>query len=388
MDELISKDKEETNIQENNERFWLCMTKEGTLQYCHEMLKLSIEFQSKRDIEMPYDQHLKSLDNDILKYMDFVVKHTKNKTWDRISPEDSPFPSDLHGYIHDFSKSRKFQPNHLMCKLAALRDEPNKLIYEFLIEYDIFETDVEIYFGVKAVHDTWITTPEFQDIVIHHWESVKKEGAYKRRLYRFKMTNNGNDGTFWPFWWRMGMDCKEELSDAVDYIRKFYNDYKETLHLMDVFTPKFDIIKNEVENSLRTTEDYRILMECIEHDFSAEVTDYFETLIEHCIEENIIRRLNTVGMMYACVGTATKFLCILKVFFITMSWNFCKGKRKSFTPNKLLKKVFLNKNGRAIGDKSWEVTADSAYTSWCEAIDALKRWFPKIEIKGERAVKK
>lgn len=376
------------DIKENNERFWLRMTKLGTLQYCHEMLKLSVEFQGKRDIETPFDKHLESLDEAILKYMDYVVEQTNNKTWDSITPEESPFPSDLHGYIHDYSETRRFQPNHLMCKLAALRDETNKLVYEFLIEYDIFETDVEIYFGVKAIHDTWMTTPEFQEIALKHWEEVKKEGAYKRKLYRFKMTNNGNNGTFWPFWWRMGMDCKEELSDAVDYLTKFYNDYKETLNLQDVFAPKFDIIKNEVENSLRSTKDYEILTECIERDFSPEVNDHFETLIERCLEEKIIRRLNTGELMYACIGTATKFLCILKVFFISMSWKYCEGKRKAYTPNKLLQKVFLNKNGRAIGDKSWGVTAESAYTSWSEAVELLKGWFPEIEIKGKRAREK
>lgn len=365
---------EDATIKENNENFWLRMTKEGTLQYCHEMLKLSVEFQSKRPIDTPYEEHLKSLDKDIEKYMDFVVDQTNNKTWHLTKPEDSPFPPDIHGYIHDFSEERKFQPNHLMCKLAALRDETNKLIYEFLIEYDIFATDVEIYFGVKAVHDTWITTPVFQTTVIDNWEKVKEAGAYKHRLYKFKMTNNGNDGTYWPFWWRMGMDCKENLRDAVQDIKKFYKDYKETLHLKDIFTPKFDLIKDEVANSLRSTEDYKILMDFIREEFAEEVRDNFEILIEHCLEENIIRRINPTGLVYACVGPTTRFICLLKVFFKTMHLTFCKGKRKAcYTPNKYLQKVFLDRNNRAIGNKSWDVTPASP--AWYEAEKKIQRWF-------------
>ncbi|MDE6479649.1 MAG: hypothetical protein K2L45_05205 [Muribaculaceae bacterium] len=375
---------EELEIKENNEKFWLMMTKEGTLPYCHEMLKLSVEFQSKKDPDTPYELHLKTLDSDIQAYMDNVVRHTHDKTWNMILPEESPFPKDLHAYIHEYGCAGKFQPNHLMCKLAALRDDEHKLVYEFLIEYDIFESDVEIYFGVKAVSDSWITTPQFQQLVINQWNKVKEKGAYKRHLHRFKNTNNGNNGTFWPFWWRMGMDCKEELSDAIMIIRKFYDDYKKTLELEDFEPPKFDRIQEEVENSLRASKDYEKLLSCIRDDFSVEVIELFESLIDHCIEEGIVRRKKSEELMYICLKPATRIVCLLRVFFYTMTWIYCKGKAAGSTPVTWLSKVFLDKNGRTINDKTWQKTENSAYSAWVSAKKSLRNWFPDIEIKGER----
>lgn len=379
---------EDESIIENNERFWLQMTKKGTLQYCHEMLKLSVDFQLKKKPDTPYEEHLCSIDNQILEYMDYVVKCTHEKTWSSICAEASPFPYDLHAYIHGKTPEGKFQPNHLMCKLAALRDEDNKLVYEFLIEYDIFETDVEIYFGVKAVSDSWVTTPTFQEHVLQQWEIVKEAGSYKRNLHRFKMTNNGNNGTFWPFWWRLGMDCKEELSDAIEIIRKFYNDYKKALLLDDIVSPRFDIIKDEVENSLRASKDYEDLLKCIKEDFNQKAMDYFETLIDCCIDAGFIRRNESVEKMFICMKSSAKIVCILKVFFYTMTWIQDDRKPCGYTPTSFLSKVFLDKKGRTIKKKTWQITENSALTSWDEAKKTLKAWFPNIEVKGERRTEK
>lgn len=372
------------SISDNNERFWLQMTKKGTLQYCHEMLKLSVDFQSKKAPDTPYEQHLRSLDDEILAYMDYVVKCTHEKTWSFIHPNNSPFPRDLHAFIHEYSTEGKFQPNHLMCKLGALRDEYNKLIYEFLIEYDIFETDVEIYFGVKAISDSWVTTPQFQEHVLQQWEKVKQAGTYKRNLHRFKMTNNGNNGTFWPFWWRMGMDCKEELSDAIMIIRKFYDDYKKTLQLKDIVPQKFDIIREEVENSLRVSKDYSELLTCIKDNFSTDAIAHFESLIDHCIEEGIIKRKISEEIVYICLKPSTKLVCLLRVFFYSMTWTQCKNKQAGFTPIAFLAKVFLDKKGRTIGRDTWDKNENSAHTAWINAKKTLKRWFPELEFNGER----
>ena len=372
----------------NNERFWLEMTKQGTLRYCHEMLKLSIEFQKKRRDVIGYYEHLESLDDKILSYMDMVNEFHKQGRFYEIQAKDSPFPSDLHGYIHDnYSEGKRgsFQANHLMCKLAVLRDEDNKFCYEFLIEYDIFETDVEIYFGVKAISDSWNTTPAFQNKVLGDWGIVREMGAYKRNKHRFKMTNNSNNGTFWPFWWRLGMDCKEELADSIQIIKKFYTDYKKYLELEDAIRPKFDRVSNEVLNSLTSEVDYIDLIKKIKEDYNENVSNSFEDVLNKCVEEGFLEEHNRTGKRYFCKVTKAKIICIIRKFFQLASlngekWQDSEHRENWFnrhTPINALSKVILDKNGNVINLSNWRKdTNDQLYEQYKQAQEILERWIP------------
>lgn len=370
------------NITQNNEQFWLEMTKQSTLKYCHEMLKLSIEFQKVRNIDLDYQDHLKSIDDKILAYMDKAYECNKQQRWHEITPKDSPFPKDLYGCIHekyiDNDDSGSFRPNHLMCKLAVLRDDVNKLHYEFLIEYNIFETDVEIYFGVKAVSDSWDTTPEFQQTVINQWKEVKGQGTYKRSEHRFKITNNGNNGTFWPFWWRMSMDCKEELLDSIQITKKFYNDYKKFLNLTDVIHPKFKIIERELANSLLSEKDYGDLIKQLSTDFGEEFIVAFNRVINQCVKKGIIKRYNGKGIKYFCNGPTIKIVCILRVFFQAASL-YNSDWHNNRTPIEALSKVILDKHGRIINQANWRKHIEQLEDRYSDSIRFLKELFPDIK---------
>ena len=88
-------------LEELNSNFWLEMTKEGTLHYCHEMLKLSRDFANSRPDDRPFEEHIISLDESILNYMDKVHTYTHSKKLKKITEKDSPFPADLKGFIHE-----------------------------------------------------------------------------------------------------------------------------------------------------------------------------------------------------------------------------------------------------------------------------------------------
>lgn len=363
-------------LAKNNEHFWLEMTKQGTLRYCHEMLKLSLEFQKERPDVVGYYEHLESLDDKILSYMDMVNELHKQGRFYEIQAKDSPFPSDLHGYIHDnYSKGQRgsFQPNHLMCKLAVLRDEVNKLCYEFLIEYDIFETDVEIYFGIKAVSDSWNTTPHFQNKVLGDWRLVREMGAYDRDKHRFKMTNNGNNGTFWPFWWRLEMDCKESLVDAVQIIAKFYRDYKKSLKLNDAAHPRFNNVASEIVNSLVTEDDYNNLIKKIKKDFNDNISILFEQTLNKCVEEGLLEERYIEGKKYFCTKRVVKPLCIMRSFFDRQINKTFGDKR---IPIGALSKVILDKHGRMINSSNWRKSIDQIWDNYEWAKEKISEWFP------------
>ena len=364
---------------ENNERFWLEMTKLGTLTYCREMLKLSPEFQNRRSSDTDYYAYLKSIDGPILKYVDLLNEYSRNDKWDKLTPKDSPFPSDIHGYIHEYNEdSGWFQPKHLMCKLAVLRDSINMIHYEFLIEYDILSPDVEIYFGVKAVSDNYESTDGFKNIVIEHWKKVSSD-KYKRYAHRFKLTNNVNHGTCWPFWWRMSIDCKEELVDAILRIKVFYQDYKKVLGLHDMFDPKFSMLELEVANSLLSKDDYDNLLAKIANDYDNDVSSRFEKLLQYCTDKNKIA-LDRNNMKYRCWGPTVEMLCILRQFFY-LTTRFYKGSKylEKHTPIEYLGKVVLDQHRRVIRGAYWRKPPDDMHPYWGDAEVLIQEIFPDLK---------
>ena len=367
---------DDKDLEELNSDFWLEMTKEGTLHYCHEMLKLSRDFANSRPDDRPFEEHLISLDESILNYMDKVHNYTHSGRRNEITAQDSPFPADLKGFIHELQIEGDFQPDHLMCKLAILRDEENRLNYEFLIEYDIFDTSTEIYFGVKAVSDEWKPTHAFKQLAMNHWKLVEEKGAYKRKKHRFKMTNNVSNGTFWPFWIRMTMECKEELNDAISFVEKFYRDYKKILKLKDVVPKRFDEIKNVVSVYLRSEFDYKILLERIKTDFDEDAVEKFEYFVSKCLEKGIIEKSNvTPYKIYRAVGPSVDIVSHLRLLFLNLGYYNCKGKPMGFTPQKELAAVFLNKDNDTIQKSNWDKSIDNIERAWRKSRLNLKEWF-------------
>lgn len=124
---------------------------------------------------------------------------------------------------------------YMMYRCGIIEVPEGGRIYEFLIEYDIYNPSQGIYFGCKSV-----TLPGFS----HSNQILKAEEDWKRiepfvlqRLnnvfvekdftYRFRPTDNNSNRTFWPFWISLyeEEDPREVGLRALDIIYRTYKDY-------------------------------------------------------------------------------------------------------------------------------------------------------------------
>lgn len=208
-------------MENQNEKYWAEMTVRSSVKYCREMLRLSANpFQKFTE-----DEFEKRCQEYIRKVIRYDREHTIDEHLTELMHE-SPFPDDICGYIHEYSMDGVFQPMHLMCKIATIRF--NSITFEFLIEYGMLESDVEIYYGVKAISDQFNTTDEFAKTVIGYSErwfdyircngqdtqnaKDRSKGKFAINPDAHKFTNNISNGTFWISW------VRKNPYDSLNYI--------------------------------------------------------------------------------------------------------------------------------------------------------------------------
>ena len=202
-----------------NHKYWEEMTVKSTLSYCKEMLRLSGNPYEKVS-EEDFDQRCEA-------YVRKVIEYDREKTLkNHLSElyELSPFPNDIRGYLHEYGRDGIFQPKHLMCKIATIRVQD--ITFEFLVEYGILESEVEIYYGIKAISDNTKTTEDFATKVMalsDRWfEYIRGENKNRGKspidCKQHKFTNNVHDGTFWISWVRM--ESKDKMQAIVNNLSK------------------------------------------------------------------------------------------------------------------------------------------------------------------------
>ena len=122
-------------------------------------------------------------------------------------------------------------PRYLMYKIGSMTSGEKSRKYEFLIEYDTYLPSQGIYFGCKS-----ITLPggDHKEEILkadRDWMEIKDLAA--RRLNnvfvnkdfssRFKVTDNANNNTYWPFWislhededvWNVGVRALDIIRQA------------------------------------------------------------------------------------------------------------------------------------------------------------------------------
>lgn len=356
-------------VENANKAFWLQMTKESTVPYCREMLKLSAE--GDASVRTPLCQGSDStFTSKMNAYIDYVVEMTDNGKRKEVIADDSPFPSDIQGYICRPGIDRSFEPSHLMCRLGALRDEVGHMTYEFLIEYDIFQPDVEIYYGVKAVSDNMVTTPEFQRKVITDWQKVRAVKKYVGLSNKFKVTNNGDNGTFWPFWLRLNIDGQAPLEEAVNNLSKFYEDYRRNLSLTPMEPPRFAEVNEGLLRQRHTPEDYERLLAVIGKRFGMEGRKMFEDVfVRNCVEKGYICRCGE--SCYNVAGIPNyKFSYLARLFFMGLSYLYGEGQ----IPQKELTKVFLGKKKTYLTASDWGKSENDMPDEWANCEAEVRSW--------------
>lgn len=123
-------------------------------------------------------------------------------------------------------------PNHLMYKLDTLFSKEGHRAYEFLLEYDIYDPSVGIYYGCKGLtlnshnHDEEIRqfNAEWSHIRGTVCTILNNTFPGKNFSKRVKCTDNANDNTYWPFW--ITLNEEEDIHEvgirALSIIRNVY----------------------------------------------------------------------------------------------------------------------------------------------------------------------
>lgn len=120
-------------------------------------------------------------------------------------------------YIKNENKVRdKVPENHIMYKMKFGKTtflEKDGRKYEFLIEFDQKDYSYGIYYGCKCILDESKDILEQIIICEEEWRGLRKEvNSYLKLTFdidfkkRENVSNNANDNTYWPFWYRLGDD--------------------------------------------------------------------------------------------------------------------------------------------------------------------------------------
>lgn len=158
----------------------------------------------------------------------------------------------LQGWHRDDSFLGNPAKRHIMYKLGQpLVSCDGNRAYEFLIEFDVNDPSIGIYYGVKGLildgnlrQQIEILTKEFYGVSIEDYLQQKPSSNKEWPLYiliskylnatfpgkdfaqRFRVTDNANDNTFWPFW--IAADPEEDIiwetARAVSIIRRIYHE--------------------------------------------------------------------------------------------------------------------------------------------------------------------
>ena len=371
----------------DNAFFWFERVSKSTITYCNEFLKLT-------------KGHENVTKDAIKDYMTLIIK-LRNECYsddeiNRISELKSVFPKDIRGYLCHEGNEPIFQPNHLMCKLATLRDEVNHINYEFLIEYDIFDPATEIYYGVKAVSDEPVSSNHFIECAEQRWGDVlgrntKRTNEYKsgrKPFYikyenRFKETDNGNNGTFWPFWIRYDAD-KESFVDIVTALKTIFKDFGKSLNKNLDYKGEFQNITNILKNNVCDNKaTYSAVVDkldsAIGNQLKEESVNEFKEIVLPNLETKKLITKREDGL-YQLNCPLYELATFMEVAFKEMGKCRIKDKYKSEELNEklpisALRKFILNSGGNPTNANSWSNRIKSDEEGYNEIEKDVRNWF-------------
>lgn len=203
------------------------------------------------------------LDGDRVKYLleatydeELKIKRRNYVFWKKLNTEASQFyikKMEELAEIKDLRRDDTFllhkAPNHMMYKLETIERKDVGRAYEFLVEYEVHEPTVGIYFGCKGLILDGNDEHQIEEFN-KEWEILKPAVTFylnstfpgKDFQHRFKPTNNSNNHTYWPFWITLyeNEDIREVAYRAIVIIRKVYKQY---FNNGNVYSKDWSIIK-------------------------------------------------------------------------------------------------------------------------------------------------
>lgn len=358
-----------------NAYHWFERVLKATTHYCEEFLLLSDGSRSVDAIK-EYMKLINKLRNEC-DDEDELIRIRDKKAKEAIS-------DDIRGYLKHHGKEPIFQPNHLMCRLAVLRDDVHKINYEFLIEYDIFDPVTEIYYGVKAVSDELESDDEFIKEAEERWNAIKVElkDLYRNReyKYRYKETDNGNNGTFWPFWIRYDIG-NEKLSEVVDqYLEPLFESYKEYIPNLIEVENNFSVIKDKINKNLKNNVDvFAEIDKKLQDDLGEKsMIEFHDIVLRKLIEMGLICKRKK-DEKYTLTGNLKDLSTYMACTYAELR---IRRRNEGINlddvnvPIKLWSKVIVNGNGSRTNIKGWGNRFAPNESRYIEIEDIVKRWFP------------
>lgn len=392
-----------------NQRLWFRKTCESTVKYCNDFLKLS-----------GYDQKLDTIA--LENYLYKIVAFENEGRLHEIEEQDfiKVFPQALMGHIHEYQTTidphpinrPSFEPKHLMYKYAIMRDEEHKITYEFLFEYDLTASDVEIYYGIKAISDYWNQNEDSQELAERFlrdaeecYETIvrpilrKQSHKSVKSGQEFKTTNNVSNGTYWLFWLRV--ESGDTLDHVKDVLKNFYNDlskkrsdYKKSISNEDmnkahekVWASKMFFAKQNVFSKLLDTIERRYC-----EDKKNEFIQYIETLTATPVlgntEKHILEKVGEDKYKKYKFNVGDALARILFLWFFDRDYfKWLESDRRDdyntkdhrYLPDGI-EDVFFNINGDPIDLWNWKQLPKTKYGNLSEREDQAEFWRNKLKL--------
>jgi hypothetical protein len=266
------------------------------------------------------------------------------------------FSSDRGSFHIDNSFHGIPAPNHIIYKLGApLLCANGAHGYEFVVEYDRFEPNVGIYFGAKAlIYDTANAEAQIE-FINNEWEQLRPAvmlalsnmypDCHFNSAQRYKLTDNANNFTYWPFWIVLHEHEPIEIAGhAVTVIRKLYE------QLIAGNCPKCQLSERTPQPRIEaafTNAAHRRLINAIigkDTDRADQITAAVNTFIEQMLHADIIVRTPIFEHAYCLKNIdMTDFAFLVVTFIESLSASDNNTKR---TPWQCIVNTFISANMR------------------------------------------
>lgn len=304
------------------------------------------------------------LAKDIHQEKDLMDKYTEQQSlYLQKQFEKLKICSDFH---EDSSFNGVAATHHIMYKMETLYNEDKSLGYEFLIEMDVDEPSLGIYYGCKVlILNEQIHEPIAQ--VTKEWEDIIRPQAcrvlnnvfvHKNFERRFLKTDNANDRTFWPFWISLEPDegIVDVAAEATRIIRRIYEIYlngdsfstKPEQEKPKYMKSELAFTRESCDNLLNVFFDKKTDTDnkSKQRNTATLKISRFHNFIDQCIANGILELDKRYEHAYkVCDMPDSEFSYLIKLYFERQILNLDdKGKK---IPWEQIQKVFLNQDGYA-----------------------------------------
>lgn len=253
-------------------------------------------------------------------------------------------------------------PDHMAYKLEPLFSADGHRQYEFLIEYHTKKPSEGIYYGCRGITLKGYNHNEEIEQFRKDLETVKSELCVilnnsfpgKNFNFRFRMTDNANDETYWLFWISLVED--EDIDKvglrATEIIRKVFESY---LTGAPIGQHKISQTMPKVETAF-TIEARDYLLDRVgalaKNGRKKECQQLFTKFVEGATLQKLLIDNKNYEYAYSYQGeTNSGFARLINTFFEVLHDRGLTRDEHVSVPWKGIIKVFLDKEGHAFGEE-------------------------------------